>query len=48
MIGQVSTAINPVVGSMSNVIVPSNPLSGNVGARRGDGSGAGVPMGASG
>src|SRR5215208_1684476 len=38
MIGHVSTAIRPVVGSMSNVIVPSRRLSGITGGRRGDGN----------
>src|ERR1041384_2035932 len=40
--GQVSTAISPVVGSMSRVIVPSSPLSGNEGAFRGDGDASGI------
>jgi len=45
MIGQLSTAISPVVGSISSVIVPSSLLSGNVGARRGEGNGDGVRIG---
>jgi len=45
--GQVSTAINPVAGSMSNVIVPSNPLSGTTRRGVGDGETVGNGGGAS-
>src|SRR6185437_985510 len=49
MIGHVSTAIRPVVGSMSSVIVPSRRLSGTTGGLlRGEGDGDGTGIGSTG
>src|ERR1043166_4030648 len=48
MIGHDSTAISPVVGSMSSVMVPSRRPSGTRVGRRGDGDGEGNGIGSAG